>query len=52
MIEAVLLGYVDPGSGLLIWQMIGAAFVGLIFYFKKTRQFVGTLFRKVFRRDP
>lgn len=29
-------GYTDPGSGLLLWQMIGAAFVGSLFYLRRT----------------
>lgn len=28
-------GYTDPGSGLLLWQMVGAAFVGSLFYVKR-----------------
>ena len=27
--------YTDPGSGALIWQMLVAGFVGLMFYFRK-----------------
>jgi hypothetical protein len=27
--------YTDPGSGALIWQMIGAAILGAGFYFRK-----------------
>jgi hypothetical protein len=27
--------YTDPGSGALLWQMIAAGFVGVIFYFRK-----------------
>lgn len=46
-----MMGYIDPGSGLLVWQMIGAAFVGLLFYLKKTREFIYGLFRRLFRRD-
>jgi hypothetical protein len=30
-----LYGYTDPGSGLLLWQMVGAAFVGSVFYLKR-----------------
>lgn len=26
--------YADPGSGMLIWQLITAAFLGFLFYFK------------------
>jgi hypothetical protein len=42
--------YVDPGSGLLAWQMVGAAVVGSLFYVKKFRAFLGKLGRKIFRR--
>jgi hypothetical protein len=44
-----LLAYVDPGLGLLAWQALVAAFVGAIFYIKKTRDFFLRLFQKVFR---
>jgi hypothetical protein len=27
--------YTDPGSGLLLWQMLGSFFIGLIFYGKR-----------------
>jgi hypothetical protein len=27
--------YADPGSGALIWQMLVAAFVGVLFYFRR-----------------
>ncbi len=27
--------YTDPGSGALLWQMVGAAFFGAAFYFRK-----------------
>lgn len=43
--------YVDPGSGLLVWQMIVAAMVGTLFYLKKFRSFVGKLGRKFLGRD-
>lgn len=43
--------YVDPGSGLLIWQMIVAAMVGALFYLKKVRNFVGKLGKKILGRD-
>jgi hypothetical protein len=28
-------GYTDPGSGLLVWQMLGAAVVGGLFYVRR-----------------
>jgi len=27
--------YTDPGSGVLIWQMLVAGFVGVAFYFRR-----------------
>jgi len=27
--------YTDPGSGMLIWQMLLAAFAGAMFYFRR-----------------
>lgn len=46
-----VLMYVDPGSGLLVWQMIVAAMVGTLFYVKKLRMFVGKLGRKLLGRN-
>jgi hypothetical protein len=28
-------GYTDPGSGLMLWQILGAMFFGLMFYARK-----------------
>lgn len=27
--------YADPGSGALLWQLIGSFFIGLMFYFRR-----------------
>jgi hypothetical protein len=27
--------YTDPGTGVMIWQMLAAGFVGALFYFRK-----------------
>ncbi len=35
--------YTDPGTGALLWQMLAAGFVGLLFYFRK---FLGFLRKK------
>lgn len=35
-----ILAYVDPGTGLLAWQAVVAAFVGTFFYVKKTRDWL------------
>ncbi len=32
--------YSDPGSGLLIFQILGSVLVGAMFYFKKIRDWV------------
>lgn len=32
-----MFAYVDPGTGLLLWQAIVSAFVGAFFYVKKSR---------------
>jgi hypothetical protein len=36
----IVLAYVDPGSGALVWQMLAATAVGVLFYFRKFRKFV------------
>jgi hypothetical protein len=46
----ILLAYIDPGVGALLWQSIIAAFVGLLFYLKKTRRWIVGVFRKMFGR--
>lgn len=45
----ITLAYVDPGLGLLAWQALVAAFLGAIFYIKKTRDFLVRTFQRVFR---
>ena len=42
---------VDPGLGLLAWQAAVAAFLGLLFYVKKTRENVLRWLRKLFRAN-
>lgn len=37
--------YADPGSGMLIWQMLLALFFGLAFYFSKLRRWVAIKLR-------
>ena len=46
-----MLAYIDPGSGLLIWQAVAAVVIGLLFYLKKMRDYVVFLFRRIFRRN-
>ena len=40
--------YVDPGLGLLAWQALVAAFVGTLFYVRKSRTWLLGLFRRLF----
>jgi hypothetical protein len=42
------LAYIDPGVGSLIWQAIVGIFVGLLFYMRRTRKWIGGLMHKVF----
>jgi len=45
-----LLAYIDPGLGALIWQTMVMAFVGFLFYLKKTRRWIVATVRKIFGR--
>ena len=46
----LILAYIDPGLGALLWQMIVAAFVGFLFYLKKTRRWIVGVIMGVFRK--
>jgi hypothetical protein len=46
-----LFAYVDPGLGLLLWQAVVSAFLGVLFYLKKTRTWMLKPFQKLFRSD-
>jgi len=46
----MLLSYVDPGLGALLWQTAVAGFVGTLFYLKKTRRWIVGRIRKMFGR--
>jgi hypothetical protein len=35
-----MLAYIDPGLGALVWQVIVSAFVGLLFYLRKSRKWI------------
>jgi hypothetical protein len=48
----MFLAYIDPGLGALVWQTIIAAFVGCMFYLKKTRRWIVGVFRKMFGSRP
>lgn len=41
-----VLAYSDPGSGLLLLQLIGSVFVGILFYFNKIKQWIVSKVRK------
>ena len=41
-----LLAYTDPGTGALIWQLIVAAGIGFIFYFRRFFYKITKLFRR------
>jgi hypothetical protein len=43
------MSYIDPGLGALIWQSIIGIFVGLLFYMRRTRKWLGRLMGKVLR---
>jgi hypothetical protein len=42
-----ILAYIDPGTGALIWQSIIGVFVGILFYLRRTRKWIGGLVGKV-----
>ena len=45
-----VLAYVDPGLGLLLWQAVVSAFVGGLFYVKKTRDWILKPLRNLLQR--
>jgi hypothetical protein len=38
--------YVDPGSGVLIWQLVISFFLGIIFYLAKIKGWASSWFRR------
>ena len=42
-----MLGYIDPGRASLAWQAIMAAFLGTLFYLKKSRTLIFKLLRRL-----
>jgi len=44
-----ILAYIDPGAGALIWQSIIGVFVGVVFYLRRTRKWIGSLISKALR---
>ena len=47
----MMIAYIDPGLGSLIWQTAVSAFVGLMFYLKKTRRAITGSIRRIFGRE-
>ena len=47
----IVFGYIDPGMGLLAWQALVAAFLGTLFYLKKTRTWLVGQFMRLFRAN-
>ena len=48
----MMLAYIDPGAGALVWQMVVSAFVGVFFYLKKTRTWIVKTSLGIFRGKP
>ena len=46
----MIIAYIDPGLGALLWQTIIAAFVGFLFYLKQTRRWIVGMIVGVFRK--
>jgi hypothetical protein len=42
--------YTDPGSGLMMWQMLSAAAVGALFYFRKAISKISNRLKNVKKR--
>lgn len=49
--QAEVQAYTDPGSGTLIWQMLVAASVGLLFYLRRIILWARGLFGKAAAHD-
>lgn len=41
-----LIGYADPGTGMLVWQVLAAFGVGAAFYFRSFFMKIISLFKK------
>jgi hypothetical protein len=37
--------YVDPGSGAMLWQILAATFLGMLFYIRKIMAAISRMFR-------
>jgi len=38
--------YTDPGSGILLFQLLGSFFIGLLFYFRRIIAVIKKIFNK------
>jgi hypothetical protein len=52
VISSQLHAYTDPGSGALIWQLLMASFVGILFYVKSIYAWVLAKFNKTPKSEP
>jgi hypothetical protein len=43
--EAPLKAYTDPGSGIMIWQILAAGAVGMLFQVRKIKAWIRSRFR-------
>jgi len=41
--------YTDPGTGALIWQLLSAGVIGIMFYFNRVMSWWRSLKEKVFK---
>jgi len=46
---SLFLAYGDPGTGMLLWQVLAAFFLGASFYFKNIFRWIKNIFSK--KRD-
>jgi hypothetical protein len=44
--------YVDPGTGAMIIQIVGAIVAGTLFYFRQLRQWIAEFFGRLLGRTP
>jgi hypothetical protein len=44
--------YVDPGTGAMIIQIVGAIVAGTLFYFRQLRQWIAGFFGRLLGRSP
>jgi hypothetical protein len=47
----MMVAYIDPGLGQMIWLSIVSAFVGLMFHIKRARAWIVRTVLKIFRRE-